>query len=387
LNLKLKFKRKLIFLITIIFIISLIFPLNGANKIEQNNMNKNKFFTESINNTLPDLTFLDLRAWWGRTNTTGLFVDFDVINMGNTYYSNEPIISNLTFLINDNNSLFGYINQTPLFYPSIWYEREILGGCNFFEMKKKPEKITVKIDFTNLIKESNENNNNKTISVLNGITISGKIYENNSGEIQLIKNIIEFNGYDNHSLSTFGYRHFLSDENGSYNISICPIEPLNNPIVYHIMARNTENNIIIINETKPLSEGDNTTIDILFSGSPPEKPNKPFGSKIGRTNRTYLFFTSGTDLDDDNVSYKFDWGDGEFSEWLGPFKSNEVVVANHSWNQTESYTIKVMSRDTKGMISKWSNPLTVNIPKKQDYCNIIYYIFNNLINQKIINKL
>ena len=88
------------------------------------------------------------------------------------------------------------------------------------------------------------------------------------------------NEFDNNTLSTFGYRHFLSDENGSYNISICPKEPLNEPQRYYIMAKNLDNNKILINETKSLSEGENISVDLIFSGVSPEKPNKPFGRKI-----------------------------------------------------------------------------------------------------------
>ena len=371
-------KINTILLITIILLFSNFFPIIEANnqvKIEKNILNNNK----STNQNLPDLKFLNLKIWWGRTNTTGIFVDYDVINNGSSYYSNEPISSNLSFFIYENNSLFGYFNQTPLFYPSIWYEREILGGNNFFKMSKKPEKITVKIDFTNLIKESNENNNNLTVSVFNGITITGKILMEENGDIKPLNNIIELNEFDNNTLSTFGYRHFLSDENGSYNISICPKEPLNEPQRYYIMAKNLDNNKILINETKSLSEGENISVDLIFSGVSPEKPNKPFGRKIGRTNRTYLFFTSNIDENDDNISYKFDWGDGNYSNWIGPLPSNEIVIANHTWKKTETYTIKVISKDSKGMLSIWSDPFTINIPEKEFYTHFLFNIIHYLI--------
>ena len=117
----------------IILIFSSFNPIINANS-QKINENQNNIDKKMIQN-LPDLKFLDLKAWWGETNTTGLFVDYDVINNGNTYYSNIPIISNLSFYIYDNNSLFGYINQTPLFYPSIWYESEKgFGKCT--EIKK-----------------------------------------------------------------------------------------------------------------------------------------------------------------------------------------------------------------------------------------------------------
>lgn len=363
-----------ILLITIILIFSSFNPIISANS-QKINENQNTIDKKMIQN-LPDLRFLDLKAWWGETNTTGIFVDYDVINNGSTYYSNIPIISNLSFYIYDNNSLFGYINQTPLFYPSIWYESEILGGNNFFEMSKKPDKITVIIDFENQIIESNENNNNKTILVYNGITVKGEIKKNESGELIPINQIIELNEFNNTSLSTFGYRHFLSDENGTYQISICPKEPLNMPQEYYIMAKNFENNQILINETKALKDGENLTLNLIFSGSSPDKPNKPIGRKIGKTDRKYLFLTTNSDSDNDNISYKFDWGDGSYSDWIGPFYPNKIIITNHTWIKNEKYTIKVISKDTKGMLSVWSDPLTINIPEKEFYSNFLYEIIN-----------
>jgi len=374
-------KNITILLIIISLLLSTFFPIIEANsnhKIEINIKNSEK----SIKQDLPDLKFLNLKIWWGRTNTTGIFVDYDIINDGATYYSDDPISSNLSFFIYENNSQIGYINQTPIFYPSIWYEKEILGGNQFFKMTKKPEKITVKIDYTNLIKESNENNNNQTVTVLKGITITGKIRIEENGEIKPINNIIELNEFNNYSLSTYGYRHFYSNENGSYNISICPKEPIKKPQKYYIMAKNLENTNILINETKPLIEGENISIDLIFSGVPPEKPKKPFGRKIGKTNRTYQFFTSNNDKDQDNISYKFDWGDGNYSKWLGPFPTNEIIIANHSWEKKESYTIKVISKDNKSMLGTWSDPLTINIPEKEFYTQFLFTIIHYIIEKK-----
>lgn len=318
----------------------------------------------SFNNSLPDLEFIELRAWWGSLNTTGIFVDYDVNNSGDTCYSDGPIVSNLSFFADDNTTSFGYILQSPMFYPSIWYPGEILGGCNFFEMDKMPDTITVKIDFTNSIPESNETNNNLTISVVLGVTISGSIYKSENGEMIPYGGIIELNQYDEDSLSDFGYRHYWSDENGHYNMSLCPKEPLDISHIYDIMACDITENLKILKKSGPVKFGENTTLNFSF-GVPPSKPDKPLGRKLGKVNRTYLFFSSTSDPNDDQIYYKFSWGNGMYSDWLGPYASNEIVSASYAWNKSGSNSIQVVSKDSLGMLSKWSDPLKINIPENK----------------------
>jgi len=332
----------------------------------------------SFNNSLPDLEFIELRAWWGSLNTTGIFVDFDINNSGDNYYSEEPIVSNLSFFADDNTTSFGYIIQSPLFYPSVWYHGEILGGCNFFEMDEIPDAITVKIDFKNSIPESNETNNNLTILVLPGVTISGSIYKSVNGEILPYEGIIELNQYDDSSLSDFGYRNFWSDENGHYNMSLYPNEPLNISHIYNIMACDISNNLKMLKKSDLVKPGGNTTLNFSF-GSPPNKPNKPFGRKIGMANRTYLFFSSTSDQNDNQIFYKFSWDDGIYSKWIGPYSTNEIVSASYAWNKSGSNSIKVVSMNSQGMLSKWSDPLKIYIPEnKQLNSQLLLQFFERL---------
>jgi len=165
-------------------------------------------------NNLSDLVFIELHAWWGSLNTTGIFIEYGVNNSGDTYQSTISIESNLSFFADDNNVSFGYITQTPLFYPSKWYKGEILGGSHFFEMDEKPTVITAKIDFTNSIPETNETNNNLTIPVPHGVMISGTVYKKENSEIIPFEGVINLNQYNKDSLSDFGYRNYRSDANG-----------------------------------------------------------------------------------------------------------------------------------------------------------------------------
>jgi len=62
----------------------------------------------------------------------------------------------------------------------------------------------------------------------------------------------------------------------------------------------------------------------------------------------------------------FDWGDGEFSEWAGPFNSGETGSASHNWTILGDYNVRVIAKDMWGAVSGWSDvtvfPIVENTP-------------------------
>jgi len=100
-----------------------------------------------------------------------------------------------------------------------------------------------------------------------------------------------------------------------------------------------------------------------FDNQRPNKPSKPSGETSGTTGKEYTYSTSATDADGDQVYYMFDWGDGNFSEWLGPYGSGDTCEATYTWSQDGSYSIKVISKDAHDGDSDWSDPLPVSMPK------------------------
>jgi len=397
--------RKIIIILLILLLIQLTINqtiLGNENNMDSFNLTviENKIM---VSNNLPDLNIIGLKSWWGYTNTTGIFVDFDIINSGENYHSLIPIESNLTFFADDNTTPFGYIiltffaddnttpfgyiMQKPFFDPYSWYKGEILGGNNFFNIDEKPDYITVEVDFTNNITEINENNNNKTINVEFGIQISGMIYKKVNDELIRIDEIVELNQYNDTSISDVGFRHFWSNEHSEFNISLCPNEPLDEFHVYDIKAFFPYENIKIVKKTEPLKAGDNITLDIILDGNQPNIPNNLFGLNIGIRYRNITFITSSIDIDDDDLYYKFKWGDKTYTDWLGPYKSNKKILATHSWEIPEQYTINVITKDSKDIISEWSDESYISIIDKIDinnYQNIIFqiiqYFLKNLEN-------
>ena len=107
------------------------------------------------------------------------------------------------------------------------------------------------------------------------------------------------------------------------------------------------------------------TLSISEDSLPPAQPSKPDGPTNGEINEEYVYTTSTTDPNDDQVYYLFDWGDGTYSGWLGPYNSGEEIYAIKTWTKEGDYEIRVKARDIHGVQSEWSDPLSVSMPRKK----------------------
>ncbi len=108
-----------------------------------------------------------------------------------------------------------------------------------------------------------------------------------------------------------------------------------------------------------------------FVNNAPDKPSKPSGKKKGECKTSYIYKISSSDSDGDQVYYLWDWGDGNLSNWLGPYNSSEVCEANHSWEIKGEYNIKVKAKDSYERESEWSDPLSVTMPRAITYNSLL----------------
>jgi len=126
----------------------------------------------------------------------------------------------------------------------------------------------------------------------------------------------------------------------------------------------------------------------------PEKPTIT-GKIGGKINQEYTYYAMTTDPNNDDIYYYFDWDDGTNSGWLGTYESGEECSTTHSWNRQGDYEVKVRAKDVNGVISAWSDPLVVSMPKNKvmkrtlRIYNLIesFPIFNKLFKESPINKL
>ena len=104
------------------------------------------------------------------------------------------------------------------------------------------------------------------------------------------------------------------------------------------------------------------TLRVRSESLPPLKPEPPTGPNNGKSGTSYIYTAVTTDPDGDKISYMFNWGDGTYSEWLGPYPSGEQVEKSHTWTSDGNYNIRVLARDIHGTLSSWSDPSPVKMP-------------------------
>jgi hypothetical protein len=100
----------------------------------------------------------------------------------------------------------------------------------------------------------------------------------------------------------------------------------------------------------------------VFKG-PNQQPNKPVlnGPSWEITNVVFNFSIHVSDPDNDGVYCLIDWGEGNISEWFGPYGSGTIVTASHAWSQIGTFEIKVKIKDPSGVESEWSIPHSIDI--------------------------
>jgi len=102
-------------------------------------------------------------------------------------------------------------------------------------------------------------------------------------------------------------------------------------------------------------------IEILNKNSPPEAPDTLQGPTSGKIREECTYKTSTTDPDGDQIYYLFYWGDGNESDWLGPYDSGAIVEESHIWGKNGTYAIMVKSKDEVGEESDFSQEFKVII--------------------------
>jgi len=107
------------------------------------------------------------------------------------------------------------------------------------------------------------------------------------------------------------------------------------------------------------------TLAIADESLPPARPDAPDGPSSGSTNKQYTYSASSTDPENDKLYYLFDWGNGEFSGWIGPYNSGQTAEASYAWSSQGDYQIKVKAKDEHGVQSEWSPTISISMPRSK----------------------
>lgn len=109
----------------------------------------------------------------------------------------------------------------------------------------------------------------------------------------------------------------------------------------------------------------NETVNITSQPTPiPYKPSTPQGPTNGFTDEPYNYTSFTTDPYNLSLYYRFNWGDGSSSDWIGPYPSGEQVTLAHQWENSGSYSVRVQAKNDEDFTSDWSSSLRVSILDK-----------------------
>jgi len=114
---------------------------------------------------------------------------------------------------------------------------------------------------------------------------------------------------------------------------------------------------------------DSKTKTIKVGNLPPQSSNIT-GPSYGKPGVEYTFCIDVIDSEGDQIYCMWNWGDGYFSDWLGPYNSGETICASHAWSEEGVYEIKVKLKDQYGSESEWSDPYIIIIEAKPPHVEI-----------------
>ncbi|OYT27828.1 hypothetical protein B6U98_06020 [Thermoplasmatales archaeon ex4572_165] len=97
---------------------------------------------------------------------------------------------------------------------------------------------------------------------------------------------------------------------------------------------------------------------------PPMKPELT-GPSLGENNKPYSLTIKSEDPNQDDTYFSIDWGDGEISEWIGPFESGTENTIKHSYEEKGTYLIKAKAKDIFDDESEYSL-MPIQMPKTKE---------------------
>lgn len=310
-------------------------------------------------NGYADLELISLEVWWANINNGTLYVRYKAKNIGETYHNpNEPILLNITLKNNSNQQPFAYIHQPSFIDPNTWYFTETLAGCVQVPLEQKPDQIIAFANQQLQIPEYNLENNQQSTPVYNGIIIKGIIKKEQEKHETYFPHstIMRCNETSLQSRLTI---RFETNESGHYKVSLYPKKSLNDAHKYHLLITDTENDRTLLYETPNVQYNSTQTQNITFKGTPPQKPKKPIGFPFAIQNLPYFILTSSVESDQDEIWYKIKWDYYNYSSWIGPYQSYQPIVQLHLWNESGVKPVKVIAKDSAGLLSSWSETKNV----------------------------
>lgn len=119
---------------------------------------------------------------------------------------------------------------------------------------------------------------------------------------------------------------------------------------------------------------DETQAYIEIPNNPPDTPIID-GQTNGKIGEEYTYCIIGVDPDQDYLYVRWDWGDGNTTNWLGPYASGNKICASYIWEKKGIYLISVSLKDQHDDVV--TSSLEVTMPRSKSIKTIVLRILGN----------
>lgn len=223
-------------------------------------------------------------------------------------------------------------------------------------------------DEDNNDKDDNEGNNNNKIKTSNYKTFNEPPIANTSaGEpyIGFIYEDIQFNGSNSYDPDGYIVEFIWEFSDGTIK---------NGEIVYNSFNEEGESKVLLSVIDNDGSINSTKTIAIIIKpNNPPLKPTINAKSE-GITDILYDFTVLSYDIDNDDISYYINWGDGQNSK--SQFvKNGTEMIFQYSWNSSGIYTISVKAYDGYAFSEITEFEINIGINTASILSEILLFIF------------
>jgi parallel beta-helix repeat protein len=127
------------------------------------------------------------------------------------------------------------------------------------------------------------------------------------------------------------------------------------------------------------SDTSNSTFSINNHLNYPPSIPQVHGPSFGGNEISFSFTANATDPEGELIYYKWDWGDGNVSGWLGPFNSSGSITMSYMWMNDGNYSVRVKAKDIGEGESAWSAEHLISIAPQINFSNVkLGYIYIKL---------
>ena len=116
-----------------------------------------------------------------------------------------------------------------------------------------------------------------------------------------------------------------------------------------------------------------------IGNQPPDTPIIT-GPTNGRAGKEYQYNFVTIDIDSDDVYYVVNWSDKTEEIIIGPYVSGEEVNLSHTWDERDSYIIKVKAKDIYNANSEWAM-LEISMSKNKAYFYLFMFFMDRLVDR------